>query len=57
MDLENEEVPKDQDVTFMLEPAQSTMASGPTGMDESLVIFCVDVSGSMCVTTEVGVIS
>jgi hypothetical protein len=53
VDIEEEEVPKEADVTFMLEPALSTTASGPTGLDESLVIFCVDVSGSMCVTTEV----
>ncbi|XP_053396238.1 uncharacterized protein LOC123552632 [Mercenaria mercenaria] len=53
VDIEEEEIPREPDVTFMLEPALSTTASGPTGLDESLVIFCVDVSGSMCVTTEV----
>ena len=25
----------------------------PIAMDESLVVFCIDTSGSMCVTTEV----
>lgn len=49
----DEEIPKEADVTFMLEPALSTTASGPSGTDESLVIFCIDISGSMCVTTEV----
>ena len=49
----DEEKPSEEDVTFLLEPALSTKASGPSGMDESLVVFCVDVSGSMCVTTEV----
>lgn len=53
VDIEEEEVPTEEDVTFMLEPAPSTVASGPSGLDESLVIFCVDTSGSMCVTTEV----
>ena len=53
VDLEDEEIPTDEDVTFMLEPALSTTASGPSGMDEALVVFCVDKSGSMCVTTEV----
>ena len=48
-----EEIPKERDVTFMLEPALSTTTAGPSGTDESLVIFCIDTSGSMCVTTEV----
>ena len=25
----------------------------PIAMDESLVVFCIDTSGSMCVTTKV----
>ncbi|VDI13939.1 Hypothetical predicted protein [Mytilus galloprovincialis] len=49
----DEEIPKEEDVTFMLEPALSTTSAGPSGTDESLVIFCIDISGSMCVTTEV----
>ncbi|KAK3097067.1 hypothetical protein FSP39_006081 [Pinctada imbricata] len=53
LEIEVEEIPKNNDVTFMLEPSLSTSTSGPTGLDESLVIFCVDISGSMCVTTEV----
>ncbi|KAL5010727.1 hypothetical protein ScPMuIL_013032 [Solemya velum] len=52
-DIDPEEVPKVDDVTYMLEPALSTTASGAFGMDESLVIFCIDISGSMCVTTAV----
>ncbi len=54
IDVVDEEIPKEQDVTFMLEPAPSTTASGRSGTDTSLVVFCVDTSGSMCVTTEVG---
>ena len=54
VDLEDEEIPKNEDTTFMLMPAPCTAASGKSGVDESLVIFCVDTSGSMCVTTEVG---
>lgn len=53
IDVEDEEVPKVDDVTFMLEPALSTTASGPKGTDESLIVFCIDISGSMCQTTEV----
>lgn len=53
LDIEEEEIPRINDVTFMLEPAPSTAASGLTGKDESLVIFCVDISGSMSVTSQV----
>ncbi len=49
----DEEIPSKEDTTFMLSPAPCTTASGRSGVDESLVIFCVDTSGSMCVTTEV----
>ena len=51
----DEEIPSNDDVTFMLQPAPSTTASGKSGTDESVVVFLVDTSGSMCVTTEVGV--
>ena len=53
VDVVEEEIPKLDDVTFMLSPAPTTTASGKSGKDESLVIFCMDTSGSMCVTTEV----
>ena len=53
VDIVEEEKPGKDDVTYMLEPAPSTQASGRSGTDDSLVIFCVDTSGSMCVTTEV----
>ena len=53
VDIMLEEVPIQEDVTYMLMPAPSTTASGRSGMDESLVVFVVDTSGSMCVTTEV----
>ena len=53
VDVEEEEIPQANDVTYMLEPAPCTKAAGPSGHDESLVIFCVDTSGSMCVSTPV----
>ena len=53
VDLEDEEIPKNEDTTFMLQPALCIAASGKTGVDESLVIFCIDTSGSMGVTTRV----
>ena len=49
----DEEVPTADDVTYLLSPAPSTAGSGRSGEDQSLVVFCVDTSGSMCVTTEV----
>ncbi|KAL3882463.1 hypothetical protein ACJMK2_028800 [Sinanodonta woodiana] len=53
VDVDDEEVPTSEDLTYMLEPALSTTVSGLSGTDQSLVLFCVDISGSMCVTTEV----
>ena len=53
MDLVDEEIPSSDDVTFLLSPAPCTTESGRSGEDASLVVFCVDTSGSMCVTTEV----
>ncbi|XP_048768214.1 circularly permutated Ras protein 1-like [Ostrea edulis] len=53
LDVEEEEIPRNNDVTYMLEPGLSTASSGLSGKDESLVIFCVDTSGSMCVTSTV----
>ncbi|XP_013416673.1 uncharacterized protein LOC106178153 [Lingula anatina] len=53
VDLVPEEMPQKEDVTYMIQPAPVTTASGKSGADESVVIFVVDTSGSMCVTTEV----
>ena len=36
------------DVTYVLSPPTKTST-----LDDSLVVFCIDVSGSMCVTSEV----
>ncbi|KAL5010281.1 hypothetical protein ScPMuIL_012586 [Solemya velum] len=54
VDIDKDEVPKVDDVTFMLEPViakpdKDEVVSG----DESLVVFCVDISGSMGQTTMV----
>ncbi|KAJ8311062.1 hypothetical protein KUTeg_011377 [Tegillarca granosa] len=49
--LENEELPRYayDDLSFLLEPAVSDTVSIET--DDTLVIFCIDISGSMCVAT------
>ena len=53
VDLMEDEIPSSDVVTYMLQPAPCTTSSGKSGRDESLVIFCIDISGSMCVTSEV----
>jgi len=53
VDILSEEIPKLADVTYMLKPAPATTAASCGGVDESIVVFCVDVSGSMCVSQPV----
>ncbi|KAK3802743.1 hypothetical protein RRG08_012258 [Elysia crispata] len=53
VDLEPEEIPGTEDVTYLLSPAPSTSSMSMAGVDRSLVVFCVDTSGSMCVTSEI----
>jgi len=53
VDVEDEEIPKVEDVTYLLQPAMATSHSSISGVDKSLVIFCMDTSGSMCVTSEI----
>lgn len=49
IDMENEEIPSKNVQDYLLNsPSSSTSAS-------DLIIFCVDISGSMCVTTEMPV--
>lgn len=53
IDILPEEIPKLADVTYMLKPAPATTATSCGGVDESLFVFCVDISGSMCVSQQV----
>jgi hypothetical protein len=54
-DFENEvfmdenEIPKNESVDYILEPP----IVNKVGDDESIVVFCIDTSGSMCSTSEV----
>ena len=53
--LDEEEIPKTSAITYLLEAAaqvQDAMAGGNAAQDTS-VIFCMDTSGSMCVTEPV----
>lgn len=54
MGIVPEEIPSKADVTYMLEPASLVVvaagdggASGKTDGQESIVVFCIDYSGSM----------
>ena len=49
LDLEPEEIPTANTVDYLIESAPVVRAADP---GEELVVFCVDTSGSMCVTTE-----
>eukprot|EP00753_Platysulcus_tardus_P015458 PLAT5019.2.p1 GENE.PLAT5019.2~~PLAT5019.2.p1 ORF type:complete len:827 (+),score=465.90 PLAT5019.2:277-2757(+) len=55
LELDDEEIPTVAMLDYLLEAAPlSDSAGGAAGEDsDSLVIFCVDVSGSMCCTSEV----
>ena len=50
LDLFEGELPQELTVDYMLSPGITVAESVP---EEDLVIFCVDVSGSMCVTSAV----
>jgi len=47
IDILAEEIPTEPDVTYMISPAPATTAASCQGDENSMVIFCIDVSGSM----------
>jgi len=49
--LDAEEIPTDSSIDYMLTPAPSSSSSSSSSSNTS-VIFVIDVSGSMCVTSE-----
>lgn len=55
--IENEELPKSNDLFYLLQSAnqaKETTKETPNSTDQDIsVIFCIDFSGSMCVTTEI----
>ena len=56
--IEIEELPKTDDLFYMIQSAdqQSAQTTTPTTKDEDItLIFCIDFSGSMCVSTEIQV--
>lgn len=61
--LEDEEMPKEESVDYLLNEESSSSSSSavasedgkeaPQLQNDSMIVFCVDTSGSMCVTTEI----
>lgn len=49
VNLDEEEMPQNETLDYLLEPSKEISESEK----EELIIFCIDISGSMCVTTEV----
>jgi len=52
-----EELPTEEATTYMIDPAPTTatQALQGSGITDSVVVFCIDTSGSMGVTTEVDI--
>ncbi len=48
--IDNNEIPKSHEVSYILEPAAEKSTDS---VDSSYLIYCIDISGSMSVTTEV----
>ena len=56
VDIMDEEKPSERDTTYLITPAtvEGGGAEGEgVGVNDAMVVFCVDISGSMCVTVEV----
>ena len=53
VDLAPEEIPTEVDTTFLISTVGVAAQNVREASEESMVVFCIDTSGSMCVTTEV----
>eukprot|EP00484_Ammonia_sp_Unknown_P021778 CAMPEP_0197028056 /NCGR_PEP_ID=MMETSP1384-20130603/7855_1 /TAXON_ID=29189 /ORGANISM="Ammonia sp." /LENGTH=624 /DNA_ID=CAMNT_0042456999 /DNA_START=107 /DNA_END=1978 /DNA_ORIENTATION=+ len=55
VDLDDEEVPKQETIDYILAPPASAddAKQSEQNTDESQVIFCIDISGSMCVSQQI----
>jgi hypothetical protein len=51
VDIEEADLPKQEDATYLISPAPVVHGSDMTGVDDSMVFFIIDVSGSMSSTT------
>eukprot|EP00118_Oscarella_pearsei_P013307 m.105432 g.105432 ORF g.105432 m.105432 type:complete len:807 (+) comp37219_c0_seq1:49-2469(+) len=53
LDVSPDEIPSSSTSDYMLAPPGSVCNEGQQGTDTGMIVFCVDISGSMCITTEV----
>jgi hypothetical protein len=51
VDIEQTDLPKQEDATYLISPAPVVHGSDMTGIDDSMVFFLIDISGSMSATT------
>ncbi|CAF2229853.1 unnamed protein product [Rotaria magnacalcarata] len=51
VDIEQSDLPKQEDATYLVSPAPVVHGSNMTGVDDSIVLFLIDTSGSMSSTT------
>lgn len=52
--LDENEIPSSEEVTYILEPAAAREdANESSEQDSKYLIYCIDISGSMSITTEV----
>src|SRR5690348_9189184 len=51
VDIEQTDLPKQEDATYLISPAPVVHGSDMTGVDDSIVFFLIDISGSMSSTT------
>ncbi|CAF0741925.1 unnamed protein product [Adineta steineri] len=51
VDIEQADLPKQEDATYLLSPAPVVHGSDMSGIDDSIVFFLIDISGSMASTT------
>lgn len=51
VDIDQSDLPKQEDATYLISPAPVVHGSDMTGIDDSIVLFLIDISGSMSSTT------
>ena len=51
VDIQQTDLPTQEDATYLITPAPRVTGSDLSGIDDSIVIFLIDISGSMSCTT------
>ena len=55
INLVPEEIPSKETATYLITPAPPVTGASANEAADSMIVFCVDVSGSMCVSTEASI--